>query len=623
MKPSVHFYMVAPTQAKPMIVHVSKSIPEKNVRSLFATEQGGGITFTLDEIERQSKIYADFYLQLISAFARTLSEQLGITETQAAPFARSAIVPLSNFYFDRLLRLERISRYGPFAVANPGPLTLPVTAEEFGLAAMFSPRFNQWMIMHQAPLFLAPLDNETLGSETESSVSPPGLVNYNNILDWKFFRRKLLAIRRIVSRKLGAYPALELALIKPALIEARCFGLGRFADIDTDWGLTAALPEKRLRELVIDRSLSMSTGAIDNLLRQLDIPLKTDAVIASFAAYCRAAYPSHLLEAVPANLPRVIKWLRQYQGKAYLMGNVNFSTRGSYLRAAARTIGARLIGCQHGGGNYAYIRDYSTGIEGELAQCDQFITWGWKRIADHPALDQLELTPLPSPFLAARCKKWLKELGTPDQRLALPKQYDVLLMPNKIYPFPPAPTGAALSTVDHIKAFSALLKDFVSGCAEAGVAVYHKPYNQSTANLLKETLAALPVLGGPFYTCETKMDKGLHSALIASSRVIVWDQPGSGFLECLTAEIPTMLLWPRHFNRETSWAEPAFQELERVGVIFRDVRPLLAELKRFKQEPPAWMRDPQRRKAISAFCREFAWIDDHWQDNWRSFIDSL
>ena len=105
--------------------------------------------------------------------------------------------------------------------------------------------------------------------------------------------------------------------------------------------------------------------------------------------------------------------------------------------------------------------------------------------------------------------------------------------------------------------------------------------------------------------------------------MVVWDQPGTGFLECLAAGIPNLVLWTRLFSSEAPWARDSFARLEREGLVHGSVDSLLNEIVKFKRDPAAWINDEARQAAAREFCRSYAWTDPNWAERWRDFIEDL
>jgi putative transferase (TIGR04331 family) len=130
-------------------------------------------------------------------------------------------------------------------------------------------------------------------------------------------------------------------------------------------------------------------------------------------------------------------------------------------------------------------------------------------------------------------------------------------------------------------------------------------------------------LGGEYYRQASCFSKGLTPDLLEQAPLVLWDVPGTGFLECLAGGIPTMVLWPRIYSEEVPWSRPLFEQLEVEGIIFRQVGPLIAELKKFKADPQGWRKQPKRQEALSRFAREYGWAEDNWPTRWRQFLKSL
>ena len=167
------------------------------------------------------------------------------------------------------------------------------------------------------------------------------------------------------------------------------------------------------------------------------------------------------------------------------------------------------------------------------------------------------------------------------------------------------------------------ITNFVHQATEKKLSILHKPYNPATVKLLAKTMRELERIGGSLYHCEQQLDKGLTLELLGRCSVVVWDQPGTGFLECLSSKIPTMVLWPRIFNQEENWVKPLFLELEKKGIIHRDAKTLVEEIHLFKLSPTVWMLDVERVSLVDRFCEKFASTDEKWPVHWRRYFDGL
>ena len=85
------------------------------------------------------------------------------------------------------------------------------------------------------------------------------------------------------------------------------------------------------------------------------------------------------------------------------------------------------------------------------------------------------------------------------------------------------------------------------------------------------------------YKVIKKIDKGFDEELLKHSNLILWNQPGTGFLECISAQIPTMVFWTRLSTEEEGWARDIFEKLEKVGIVHSNTTTLVKEIKIFKK----------------------------------------
>ena len=133
----------------------------------------------------------------------------------------------------------------------------------------------------------------------------------------------------------------------------------------------------------------------------------------------------------------------------------------------------------------------------------------------------------------------------------------------------------------------------------------------------------LRAIGGSQYSCMEQLDKGLTRKLLAACHLVMWDTPGTGMVECLSSNIPTLVYWPRTYTQEEAWVKPLFGQLEEVGIVHRDVDTLMDAVESFKNAPHLWMNEAERMSVTSRFCREFAWTSDDWPKRWRQYLDGL
>ena len=141
--------------------------------------------------------------------------------------------------------------------------------------------------------------------------------------------------------------------------------------------------------------------------------------------------------------------------------------------------------------------------------------------------------------------------------------------------------------------------------------------------LMASTFKTMSEVGGDYFVCADRFDKGLTYELLNKCQLVLWDQPGTGFLECISAGIPTLILWSRLNCEEEEWCIVDFTRLEEVGLIHRTLQSLMNEIQRFLIDPTAWMKDSQRKLAVENFSNKYALTDNKWWRSWRIYLKQL
>ena len=336
----------------------------------------------------------------------------------------------------------------------------------------------------------------------------------------------------------------------------------------------------------------------------------------SFPAFFADYVPLNFLEGLEPNLDGALK-SRKKSKIRHLIGADITTDESYFLAAATKMLGGQVVGVQHGG-HYGYIEKMSLMAEFEYALYDTLITWGWTAFdADLPSTKAL---PLPSPRLSSNPIKF--SLVTQQMSEENLNKIDGLLMTNLLRRFTHISTCGQIRS-DFLTEALAAQQRLVKGLVRAGIRVDHKPYNQGAVDFVPEHFAELVRIGGEHYRLLESKQKGLSPALLKDYRVVLWDQIGTGTLDCFVSGIPTMIHWERIYSRESAEAHPFIAELESVGVVHSSVDSLVREMSHLLADPCAWMQDDRRKAAIARFCNRFARTDRRWPALWRQALRAL
>ncbi len=331
----------------------------------------------------------------------------------------------------------------------------------------------------------------------------------------------------------------------------------------------------------------------------------------AFPRYFADYIPLCYLEGLKSNLNTALK-VRKNQRNNLLIGTDMNHDMALFLITATKILGGQSVGVQHGG-NYGYIEALSYISENEIPIVDMFATWGWM---EHD-IPSIKFIPLPSPRLSSR--------PISKYRLnPIKKRYDIIFLPNFLRRFPPVGcTGR--TRPDFNQRILASQKALVSKIVKAKISIHLKPYTMKMVDYFKEHYDALDEIGklnGRYRLVESKQ-KGLSSNLISNYSLLLWDNLGTGALDCFVHGLPTMIYWERIYCRESSYARGLISELEDVGIIHRCTTSLIPEILNFLEDPMLWMADQKRKSAIESFCNSYARTDLRWHEKWDETLRSL
>ena len=236
------------------------------------------------------------------------------------------------------------------------------------------------------------------------------------------------------------------------------------------------------------------------------------------------------------------------------------------------------------------------------------VTWGWSRIDDHfPKIKKIISLPVP-----IYSDKPIKKTTIVNKNT---KRKDIIYMSNKLHRFPGV-TTSGVSRIDFVNEYKSLIIELVKKIRMNNLTMIHKPFDQKTVLLLNDLFRELEYIGKDNYSLYKNFNKGISNELVKSANLIVWDQIGTGTLQCFSSSIPTIVLWKRIYSREVEWEKDLFKRMEKCGVIHISIESLINEIKIFNQNPKQWIEDPIRKGIISEFCNKFAMHTDDWKKTW-------
>ncbi len=600
--------------------------------SVFPCRPGdGAYRCSYSELKHRGALQSKYYETLLPSLLPVYQQITSEPAARLLPLIRPVLVTLTSLFVDRSIRVAY--RLAQYRVENVRVLEV-LPHEQFSrldhLRNLTSQswHFNQALVQKIASI---------LGVGSELIIEPNAYPEYpprpgqKNLLAGpppsdglaklvNRIKNRLLFSWRLIPSLSGRYASLGFSGDDYYLSLRGFYGpLGQFGyENSLEWA--SAQRDSKLREHLAICLKDVFPKATENLLIELGNGVLSDSQCCQlgkafpefFATYC----PLNFLEALKSNLLAAAR-VRIVRKRPLLIGTDLVTDEGHFLAAITKDFGGDVIGVQHGG-HYGYIEGMSLNAEFEYSLYDKMITWGWSQFdSELPSTGAL---PLPSPRLSETRIDAAHAMLNSGGANKVPDR--VLLMTNHLPRFPHIST-CGQSRIDFIDEIVASSKQLVSAIAAAKISVDHKPYNQTSVDFLENYYSDLAEIGGNYYRLLISKQKGISPLLLKDYRAVLWDQIGTGTLDCFVSGIPTMIHWGRIYSRESLEARPLIAELERVGVVHSSSDSLVREMSHLLADPRAWMQDDRRKTAIARFCNRFARTDRRWPALWRQALRAL
>ena len=83
--------------------------------------------------------------------------------------------------------------------------------------------------------------------------------------------------------------------------------------------------------------------------------------------------------------------------------------------------------------------------------------------------------------------------------------------------------------------------------------------------------------------------------------MVIWDIPGTGFLECLSSNIPTLCFIDKNIINTHKTQNGLFDELNKVGQINYNYNDLLKNICLFIKDEKKWLFNKKRHNVVRKF----------------------
>jgi putative transferase (TIGR04331 family) len=315
-----------------------------------------------------------------------------------------------------------------------------------------------------------------------------------------------------------------------------------------------------------------SAGPADDLLGVLRVllPLHLPVVLLEgFAAYRSAAL------AMPVSRPKVV-----YSANA-LHEHLAFKV----LAAEWCNEGTRLLYHQHGG-NYGIDRVHAF-EEFESRVADRYFTWGWSK-AGNPNVKPVSPGALNCP--RKRRKLVLLNCGS---------------YPKVVYRLHFQPMPGTIQTMhSETCAFLAALRDRTHLLVRPHVTDYGWGFTDMMRKVAPDAAFDDRSLG--------------VFERFAESRLVLHNYLGTGYLETLALNIPTICFYDIDTYAFRAEAQPLMDELERVGILHRSGTAAARFVAGLGGDPEGWWMQPEVQEARNRFVEHYANFSPDWKEQWET-----
>ncbi|MCF8176914.1 MAG: LIC12162 family protein [Sulfuritalea sp.] len=313
-----------------------------------------------------------------------------------------------------------------------------------------------------------------------------------------------------------------------------------------------------------------SAGSANNFLEVLKVLLPLHLPVALLEGFM--AYRNAVL-ALPVARPKVI-----YSANA-LHSHLTFKL----LAAEWRNEGTRLLYHQHGGG-YGIDRIFPFG-DFEIRVADRFFSWGW-RDDDNPKVQPL------SPA-ALHCPKKIR-------KRVLLSCCDFPKVAYRLH-FHPMP-GTTQAMHRETCTFLACLPDR----SNLLVRPYPQDYGWGITDMMRKAAPDAVFDNHRVGTFER----------FAESRLVVQSYLGTGYLETLALNIPTVCFYDIDTYAFRTEAQPLMDGLESVGILHRSGKAAAHFVAALGDDPEGWWAKPEVQQARQNFVARYANFSSDWKIQW-------
>jgi putative transferase (TIGR04331 family) len=110
---------------------------------------------------------------------------------------------------------------------------------------------------------------------------------------------------------------------------------------------------------------------------------------------------------------------------------------------------------------------------------------------------------------------------------------------------------------------------------------------------------------------------GHFSRILGNFGIVVVDHNGTGYLEALSSNQPTIVFWDPQLWELRSNVKDLFAELATVGIFHDSPESAAAHVNRVLDSVKEWWSSQATQKVRGRFCDVFARTGENWKEEWK------
>ena len=591
------------------------------IGEFYPTENKPNSILSKNETEKLSKDLSKFYTKIIINLKKSYQKKIDIKNSNF--ILRRAVVPITYVFFERCVRLinaqkkkniRNESLFYSFQKFN--------YIEEFENQCSNSIDFNYYLNSN----FINILKNKELKNKNIITHNNFEKINVNkkkinHLTKYYDYTSKIkVYLLRKLEKIVNIFFYYEKLLItntansEPSFVK-NFFFITKFSRVKKQKLPPSIGYNEKLRDDVFD-NLPINLNDFKKVLNSYNITNKQiEQLYRYYLLFLKKYFPIYYLEDVIKNYSVINRFVQKFK-KKILFSSDDESSYSTLLYCVAKNLGFKIIKFQHAA-HGGYIKDNVDFEEVESKTCDIYLTLGWKNKIKNICNKYIEFASLPSPWLSEKQKYFA------NYDLNIKKKYDIIFFPQFVKPYTNSFQGISNFKRDILKSYIETIKTLIGVAKKNNFRICIKFYNKVTELFLENTLKKLKKRYRQNVIILNNNDKGISKIITQYGEMVIFDQIGTGFFECLICGIPTMVINKGNFCIPNSSSKNFFQDLKKVGLLHNSEKLLIKEYKIFILSKDKWMNDSLRKKMIHNFCRAFANTDKFWEKKWLKYLRNL